>query len=153
MGVVAIYFSRGSSWPRDRTCISYIGRRILYHWATWEAQKVSLEVEKKILSGFWGYNSLWNKNTFQFNHHDRWQKKKSQSSFLLISVSFALWLALANGVLAEMMNRPEMDSQTEVSFSLCLCHHHETVPQLACWSVKDKSELGPPGIPDEAVKD
>ena len=73
---VAIYFSRGSPWPRDRTCISYIGRPILYHWATWEAQKVSLEdVEKKILSGFWGHNSLWYKNTFQFNHRDRWQKK------------------------------------------------------------------------------
>ena len=31
---VAISFSRGSSWPRDRTCISYvsfIGRRVLYH--------------------------------------------------------------------------------------------------------------------------
>ena len=28
--------SRGSSWPRDQTHISYIGRRILYLWATWE---------------------------------------------------------------------------------------------------------------------
>ena len=31
---VAIPFSRGSSWPRDRTCVSYIsctGRRVLYH--------------------------------------------------------------------------------------------------------------------------
>ena len=34
---VAISFSRGSSRPRDRTCISCIGRQILYHWATWEA--------------------------------------------------------------------------------------------------------------------
>ena len=33
---VTIPFSRGSSWPRDWTCISWIGRRILYHWATWE---------------------------------------------------------------------------------------------------------------------
>ena len=31
---VAISYSRGSSWPRDRTCI---GRRILYHCAAWEA--------------------------------------------------------------------------------------------------------------------
>ena len=33
--------SRGSSWPRDRTCASCgscIARQILYHWATWEAQ-------------------------------------------------------------------------------------------------------------------
>ena len=37
---VAISYSRGSSRPRDRTdnsCFSYIGRLILYHWATWEA--------------------------------------------------------------------------------------------------------------------
>ena len=30
----AISFSRGSSWPRDQTCISHIssiGRRVLYH--------------------------------------------------------------------------------------------------------------------------
>ena len=32
--------SRGSFWPRDQTCVSCvscIGRWILYHWATWEA--------------------------------------------------------------------------------------------------------------------
>ena len=34
---VAISFCRGSSWPRmDGTCVSYIGRRILYCCATWE---------------------------------------------------------------------------------------------------------------------
>ena len=32
----AIPFFRGSSWPRDRTRVSCIGRRILYCWATWE---------------------------------------------------------------------------------------------------------------------
>ena len=34
---VAISFSRGSSWPRNQTCSPCIGRRILYHWATWAA--------------------------------------------------------------------------------------------------------------------
>ena len=37
---VAISSSRGSSWPRDGTCvpsISFIGRWILYQWTTWEA--------------------------------------------------------------------------------------------------------------------
>ena len=37
----AISVSRGSSWPRDRTSVSYIsciGRQVLYHWVTWEAQ-------------------------------------------------------------------------------------------------------------------
>ena len=36
---VAISSSRGSSWPMDRTCISFVGRWILYHWASWEAPK------------------------------------------------------------------------------------------------------------------
>ena len=36
---VAISSSRGSSWPRDQTCVSCIVRRILYHWATWEATR------------------------------------------------------------------------------------------------------------------
>ena len=31
---VAICFSRGSSWPRDQTWVSCIGRQILYHYAT-----------------------------------------------------------------------------------------------------------------------
>ena len=31
---VAISFSSGSSWPRDGTHVSYVGRYILYHWAT-----------------------------------------------------------------------------------------------------------------------
>ena len=38
---VAISDSRGSSRPRDPTCvscISCIGRWVLYHFATWEAQ-------------------------------------------------------------------------------------------------------------------
>ena len=35
---VAISFSRGSSWPRDWTCTSCIGRKIIYHWVTQEAR-------------------------------------------------------------------------------------------------------------------
>ena len=35
---IAISFSRGPSWPRDQTHVSCTGRRILYHWATREAQ-------------------------------------------------------------------------------------------------------------------
>ena len=31
---VVISFSRGSSWTRDRTLVSCIGRQVLYHWAT-----------------------------------------------------------------------------------------------------------------------
>ena len=38
---VAISFSRRSSWFRNRTrvsCVSCIGRQILYHWTTWEVK-------------------------------------------------------------------------------------------------------------------
>ena len=34
----AISSSRGSSWPRDRSYVFYIGRWVLYHWATRETQ-------------------------------------------------------------------------------------------------------------------
>ena len=34
------FSSRGSSRPKDRTLVSYIGKSILHHWAIWEAQKV-----------------------------------------------------------------------------------------------------------------
>ena len=33
---VAISFSRGSSWPKDQTQVSYTGRQVLYCWVTWE---------------------------------------------------------------------------------------------------------------------
>ena len=42
--VGSISFSRGSSWPRGQTCnscISCIGRWILYHCTTWEANQFS----------------------------------------------------------------------------------------------------------------
>ena len=45
---VATSFSRGPSQPRDQTqvsCISHIGRQILYHCATWEACSI-LQIPK-----------------------------------------------------------------------------------------------------------
>ena len=44
---VAISFSRVSSWPRDQTCVSCIGRWILYHWATWEAPPLIIADDNK----------------------------------------------------------------------------------------------------------
>ena len=41
---IAIFYCRGSSGPKDWThlsCVSYIGRRILYHCATWEALRLT----------------------------------------------------------------------------------------------------------------
>ena len=47
---VAMAFSRGFSPPRDWThvsCITCIGRQILYHWATWEAPSITMKPLKK----------------------------------------------------------------------------------------------------------
>ena len=33
--------TQGYSWPRDQTCISCIGRRMLYHWTTWESHEAT----------------------------------------------------------------------------------------------------------------
>ena len=45
---VFISFPRESSWFRNRTHVSCIGRWILYHWATWEAKlKTKKQKNKK----------------------------------------------------------------------------------------------------------
>ena len=54
---VTISFSRGSSLPRAQTCISCIGRQILYHWATWEGDWMlsgSWEVYTSVQMPKWG---------------------------------------------------------------------------------------------------
>ena len=43
---IAISSSRGSSWPRDRTCVSCICRHILYSWATREACLLCKTIKK-----------------------------------------------------------------------------------------------------------
>ena len=49
LGWVAFSFSRGSSWPRDRTHVCCIGRRILYYlWAMWEAPMKQYDRSKSI---------------------------------------------------------------------------------------------------------
>ena len=61
----AISYSRRSSWPRDQTHISCIGRQILYHHTTWEAQKVDRGVQItywKILNQLYQLLArMWNK--------------------------------------------------------------------------------------------
>ena len=46
---VAISFSRGSSWPRDRTRVFRIGGRLFNLWATREAEKSLLLLNKTFL--------------------------------------------------------------------------------------------------------
>ena len=68
---VAIYSSRGSSWHRNWTCISCIsciGRQILYCWATWEFLYIYYSSIKrnenfavcKNMDGLRGYYAKWN---------------------------------------------------------------------------------------------
>ena len=47
---VAIFSSRGSSQPRDWTCVSCIGRQILYHWGTWEAHLNAYTTRQPLMS-------------------------------------------------------------------------------------------------------
>ena len=71
---VVISFSRGSSWPRDWThvsCISCIGRRIIYHWATWEDHKT------------WGLPSTYIQHTYSCSHS---HTGTSHSPFTLIFI-------------------------------------------------------------------
>ena len=54
---IAISFSRASSWPRDQThitCISCIGRQVLYRCAIWKARK-EREWGENVWGG-WGQN-------------------------------------------------------------------------------------------------
>ena len=53
---VAISSSRGSSRPRDWTCVSCTGRWILYHWATGEALFHTATAAKSLQS----CPTLWN---------------------------------------------------------------------------------------------
>ena len=46
---VAIPFSRGSSQPRDRTCIPCIARRILNHWTTRKSQNFHMSQNVSLL--------------------------------------------------------------------------------------------------------
>ena len=58
---VAMPSSRGSSWLRDQThvsCVFCTGRQILYHWATWEAQRKALSSVQS-LSRVWLFATPW----------------------------------------------------------------------------------------------
>ena len=44
---VTTSLSRGSSWPTDWTCVSCIGRWILYYWATRESLGYVLDIQRK----------------------------------------------------------------------------------------------------------
>ena len=86
---VAIFFSRGSSWPRDRTFVFCTGRWVLYHWATRETPLFVYCTFKKSYPIFlWSLSllfPLWiNHSSFLLTGQEKvlWQssRKKIQSS-------------------------------------------------------------------------
>ena len=85
---VAISSSRGSSWLKNQTrvsCISCIGRRILYHCATWETPYISAKIIEKIkrlpehmlgrMSGTWVPTWAWPKRRWRqgCDRYSNWQ--------------------------------------------------------------------------------
>ena len=76
----------GFSWPRDQThisCISCIGRQILYHWATWEAQSYDQlwpmscegkDVSKPVVKMSWVF---WRSHSLLFGLSASWLWKPS----------------------------------------------------------------------------
>ena len=55
---VAIPSSRGFSWPRDQTHVSWIGMQILYHLATWEATYLVMQFRHS-LPILWPSGWIW----------------------------------------------------------------------------------------------
>ena len=58
---VAISSSRGSSWPRDQThvsCVSCIGRWIIYHWAPWVLMRQGTNGSSGVLVMFYFFGWL-----------------------------------------------------------------------------------------------
>ena len=56
---VSISSSRGSSWPRDRTCVSCTGRQILYRWASGEAWLWSRCCGSLLSPEFFSFSASW----------------------------------------------------------------------------------------------
>ena len=59
---VAISYSRGSSWPRDQTCIpciSCIGRQILHHCATWKNYDFIRKSRNCVWASSWQRVNFW----------------------------------------------------------------------------------------------
>ena len=60
---VAIYFSRGSSWPRERTWVSHIAGRLFTVWATRDPSGKQHEVSSKINSR----TTIWSRSSTSGN--------------------------------------------------------------------------------------
>ena len=76
LGRVVISFSRGSSWPRDRarvSCISFIGRQILYHWDTREL------FSNNLIHSLLGLEQVTSVMCFVWSNELSWGRQKGDS--------------------------------------------------------------------------
>ena len=128
---VAVFFSRRSSQPRDCTCISCIGRQILYHWATWEAPLLPLILLVIISThpwsqplpeedGYYDSSSLFSAQTFLDLYLDVLWKHLSKSKR---PHHLSLW------DLPPLQSLPEFRPSTMGSFFFLHYHPSFTVPR------------------------
>ena len=99
---VAISYSRGSSQPRDQTCVSCIcciSRQILYHGAAWEAPILHLILAKRPSSEMrlvhqtsWAsqFSPVYLKHSQTLKLADRWASHQTQSLLYNKEVNFSL---------------------------------------------------------------
>ena len=69
-GVGCHFLLQGSSWPRDQTQVSCVGRWILYHWGTWESHVISYKTIKCIVKAI--------AIPVVMYRHERWTIKKAE---------------------------------------------------------------------------
>ena len=84
---VAVSSSKGSSWPRDRTHISHIGRQGLYHWATREAPPLTESGNHSVVS-----NSLRPRGLYMSSWNSPGQNAGVSSLSLLQGIFPTQWL-------------------------------------------------------------
>ena len=75
---VTMSFSRGSSWPKDRTCISCISctaRWILDHWATWEDHCCRRQILKSACQQWWLFLAALRQSWYLASPSTWWDQK------------------------------------------------------------------------------
>ena len=78
-GVGCHFLFQGSSQPRDWTQLSCIGRKILYHWATWEALSYANGSQRSVLSN----SSQWHRLEGGYSPYGRSHSKTPLSYFFI----------------------------------------------------------------------
>ena len=92
---VAIFHSRGSSWPRDWTCISCIGRQILNHCATWGSLRIPLITPKLLCTHYCKFYRLLSYSRVSYSWFILgWCK--SNCGFALLSCAVWYWNTFLN---------------------------------------------------------